>query len=63
MLCTKMKKLIIGGYEFEFNKKAYDRRIIYAGLMGYDNEQLYDLSKRLINENKDDNRKAKFTEK
>ena len=45
-----------------FNNRAYDNHMIYACLMGYDNEQLYNLSKRLINKDKDISRKAKFSE-
>ena len=32
-----------------FNCRRYDNHILYARLMGYDNEQLYNLSQRLIN--------------
>lgn len=45
-----------------FNNRAYDNHMIYACLMGYDNEQLYNLSKRLINKDKAISRKAKFSE-
>lgn len=48
-----------------FNVKDYDNHMIYACLMGYNNEQLYNLSKRLINKDKKDkeiSRKAKFGE-
>jgi hypothetical protein len=38
-------KLKLGG----FNVRRYDNHIMYARLMGYDNEQLYQLSKRIIN--------------
>ena len=31
-----------------FNNRKYDNHIIYAAMMGYDNESLYKLSKRLI---------------
>lgn len=41
-----------------FNNRRYDNHILYARLMGYDNEQLYELSQRLI---ADDN-KARFRE-
>ena len=32
-----------------FNNRLYDNHIIYARLMGYTNEQLYNLSQRIIN--------------
>lgn len=31
-----------------FNNRRYDNHILYARLLGYDNEQLYDLSQRII---------------
>ena len=31
-----------------FNCRRYDNHILYARLMGYDNEQLYNLSQRII---------------
>ena len=43
-----------------FNNRSYDNHMIYACLMGYTNEQLYNLSSRLINNDKDISRKAKF---
>lgn len=45
-----------------FNNRAYDNHMIYACMMGYTNEQLYNLSKRLINKDKGISRKAKFSE-
>ena len=36
-----------------FNCRRYDNHILYARLMGYDNEALYDLSQRIINGGKD----------
>lgn len=33
-----------------FNNRGYDNHILYARLMGYTNEQIYDLSRRIINE-------------
>lgn len=45
-----------------FNNRSYDNHMIYACMMGYTNEQLYNLSKRLINKDKDISRKAKFSE-
>lgn len=32
-----------------FNNRRYDNHILYARLLGYDNEQLYSLSQRIIN--------------
>ena len=45
-----------------YNNRSYDNHMIYACLMGYDNEQLYRLSKKLINKDKAISRKAKFGE-
>lgn len=36
-----------------FNCRRYDNHILYARLMGYDNDQLYKLSQRIINKEKD----------
>lgn len=35
-----------------FNNRRYDNHILYARLMGYNNEQLYDLSQRIVNNSK-----------
>lgn len=43
-----MKLRLIG-----FNCRRYDNHILYARLMGYTNEQLYRLSQRIINGDKD----------
>ena len=45
-----------------FNNLQYDNQMIYACLMGYTNEQLYNLSKRLISKDKEVSRRAKFSE-
>lgn len=45
-----------------FNNRAYDNHMIYACLMGYNNEQLYGLSQKLINKDKAISRNAKFGE-
>ena len=45
-----------------FNNLQYDNHMIYACLMGYTNEQLYNLSCRLVGKDKDASRKAKFSE-
>lgn len=36
-----------------FNCRRYDNHILYARLIGYDNQQLYDLSQKLINGERD----------
>ena len=36
-----------------FNCRRYDNHILYARIMGYSNEQLYNLSQRIINKDKD----------
>ena len=45
-----------------FNNRDYDNHMIYACLMGYNNEQLYNLSSRIVSKDKDVSRKAKFGE-
>lgn len=45
-----------------FNNRNYDNHMLYAAYMGYDNEQLFKLSNRIINDDKDVSRKAKFGE-
>lgn len=45
-----------------FNNRAYDNHMIYACLMGYTNEQLYNLSMKLVSKDKAIQRKAKFGE-
>lgn len=35
-----------------FNCRRYDNHILYARLMGYTNEQLYNLSQKIINSEK-----------
>ena len=46
----------------DFNGRRYDRHILYARLMGYTNEQLYNLSQRIINSPKGEQSKAFFGE-
>ena len=46
----------------DFNGRRYDRHMLYACLMGYTNEQLYNLSQRIINSQKGDQGKAFFSE-
>ena len=44
---TDIEKLL--GYRLVgFNCRRYDNHILYARLMGYDNEQLYNLSKKIV---------------
>ena len=45
-----------------FNNRDYDNHMLYAALMGYNNEQLYKLSCRLVHKSKDVQRAAKFGE-
>lgn len=45
-----------------FNCRDYDNHMLYGALMGYDNEQLYELSKKIINKDKKVSRDAKFGE-
>ena len=45
-----------------FNNRDYDNHMLYARLMGYTNEQLYKLSKKIINKDKAVSRAAKFRE-
>ena len=45
-----------------FNNLSYDNHMIYGCLIGYTNEQLYDLSQRLISKDRDVSRRAKFSE-
>lgn len=45
-----------------FNNRDYDNHMLYACFMGYNNEQLYNLSQKMITGDKEDKRKAKFRE-
>lgn len=45
-----------------FNNRRYDDHILYARLLGYSNEQLYDLSQRIINSQKGDSSRCMFAE-
>ena len=42
-----VKHKIIG-----FNNRRYDNHLLYARMLGYNNEQLYELSQRIVNEKK-----------
>lgn len=44
----------------DFNGRRYDRHILYAALMGYTNEQLFNLSQSIINAQKGDQNRALF---
>lgn len=44
-----IEKLITGYRLIGFNCRRYDNHILFAIMMGYDNEQLYRLSQRIIN--------------
>ena len=45
-----------------FNCRRYDNHILYARLMGYTNEQLFDLSKKIVNSKKGENKDCFFGE-
>ena len=45
-----------------FNCRRYDNHLLYARLMGYSNEQLYNLSQKIINSKKGENRDCFFGE-
>lgn len=45
-----------------FNNRSYDNHMLYARWMGYTNEQLYNLSQKLISKDKAVQRAAKFGE-
>lgn len=45
-----------------FNVRRYDNHILYARLMGYDNLQLYNLSQKIVNSKKGNDRNVLFGE-
>ena len=45
-----------------FNCRRYDNHMLYARLMGYTNEQLYNLSQKIVNSKKGENNKCFFGE-
>ena len=45
-----------------FNCRRFDNHMLYARLIGYDNQQLYELSNKIINSKKGENREAFFGE-
>lgn len=45
-----------------FNNRDYDNHMLYARWIGYDNEQLYNLSQKIVGKDKQVSRQAKFGE-
>ena len=45
-----------------FNNRNYDNHMLYGALMGYNNDQLYKLSSALVSNDKEAQRKAKFSQ-
>ena len=45
-----------------FNNRRFDNHMLYARLMGYTNEQLFELSNKIINSKKGENRESFFGE-
>ena len=45
-----------------FNNRKYDNHILYARLMGYDNEQIYNLSQKLVHKDRKIQQDAMFGE-
>ena len=45
-----------------FNNRRYDNHMLYGRLIGYSNEQLYNLSQKIINSKKGENRESFFGE-
>lgn len=45
-----------------FNNRSYDNHMLYAAYMGYSNQQLYNLSQKLISKDKKVSKAAKFGE-
>ena len=45
-----------------FNVRRYDNHMLYARMMGYTNEELYNLSQKIINSKKGENRNCFFGE-
>lgn len=45
-----------------FNCRRYDNHMLYARLMGYDNQQMYNLSQKIINSKKGENLNHFFSE-
>lgn len=45
-----------------FNNRRYDNHILYGCLIGYTNEQLFELSKRIVNSNKGERNNGLFGE-
>lgn len=53
---------ILGFRLVGFNCRRYDNHMLYARLMGYSNEQLFELSQKIINTKKGENRDCFFRE-
>ena len=45
-----------------FNNRSYDNHMLWACLLGYTNKEIFDLSQNIINADKGDSLKYKFTE-
>lgn len=45
-----------------FNNRRYDNHILYARMLGYTNEQLYNLSSKIVSSKKGENRSVYFRE-
>jgi len=45
-----------------FNCRRYDNHILYARLLGYDNQRLYELSQKIVNSKKGENKNCFFGE-
>ena len=45
-LCSKINKLV------GFNNRRYDNHMLWAWMLGYNNQQLFELSQRIINQSK-----------
>ena len=48
---TQVEEFIRGAKLVGFNNRRYDNHILWAGMMGYTNEQLFKLSQRIVNDN------------
>lgn len=57
----EIENLITASRLIGFNCRRYDNHLMYARMLGYNNEQLYNLSKKIIN-NKGNDRSCFFSE-
>lgn len=46
----------------DYNGRRYDRHLLYGAMLGYTNEQLYNLSQKIINSSKGEQNRAFFRE-